>query len=277
VSRWSRVAAIALVGCGFSAPGNTPADADTAGSDTGIGGAVCGGAIESEDLISRWQFSRDSREVDDLGVAAAEANGQINTVNGPTACGDAIGFGDGQPSFLLINDRLEWDAIRSLDFFARYPVTATDAGLLSRDSNGSNNGNLGVYLTRDSANTTTLIALRVQRSGGGTVFRCAPAPAPDTWFHIGVNFGGDDGGDQIELWIDGSEGVATDTINLLGNNVCGSGADRHTLEGSADPWTVGISSEASDFGNSNNLSRPFGLGAIDNLRFANQRRDFSAN
>lgn len=275
---WLGAACVALIGCSFSATGGGGGGGgDGDGDGSVIGGAPCGGAIEAGDLISQWKFSRDRREADDSNIADALPSGQINTISGPSRCGDAVSFGPQDQTYILINDRDEWDQVRSLDLFARYPIGLVRASILSRDSTGSNNGNVGLALTRDVDDTTSLIALRVQRSGFSDVYRCAPAPPPDTWFHIGVNFGGDDGADLVELWIDGVLGDSTLDMNVFGGTqTCGDGADRLTIDGSPDQWFLGVSAQATDPNSTNNLQLPFTDGAVDNLRLASQRRDFSS-
>lgn len=268
---------LGATGCSFDGPATTGAS-DPADGSTGIGGGVCGGPVEASDLISHWRFERGDRERDDSGVAEAVAVGQLTTISGPGRCGDAVRFeaSDGQPNHVLIDDRAEWDEIGSFDLFVRYPAGIVDAGIVSRDASGDNNGNVGLYFGRSGDNTTDLIILRVQRPGSGDVFRCANRPAPDTWIHVGVNFGGSDAGDEVELWIDGTEGAVTGSQSLFGGN-CGDGGDPLQIDGSADPWVLGASIERSSSGDTNNMSRPLVGGAVDNLRFVSQRRDFSSN
>lgn len=271
------VGTLGLLGCSFAAPGNSAGSPEGPdGGGTGIGGAECGGSIEIADRISHWRFDEADRLADATAIADAEEMGEINTIRGPTSCGDAIGFGAADQTFLVINDRDEWDAIRSIDLFARYPAGIDDAAILSRDANFENNGNLTLYVTRDVDDTADIIALRVQDSDN-TLLRCAPAPGPDTWLHVGINLGGENDAEGVELWVDGAEGLETLDVALFDGSTCGVGTERMTPEGSPDPWTLGVSIENSSGGGFNNASRPLVNGGIDNLRFASQRRDFSAN
>jgi hypothetical protein len=131
--------------------------------------------------------------------------GTVTTVAGP--CGMAARFG--ASSYVLVPPSPALDlATGSFELHARIAsVTGTTIrGLLGRDADGSANpGHFQAGLAQDG----TIVA-RLQGSSGN-YYRCAPPPQANTWFRVGISFGGTPA-QGFRMWVDGVEATLTGTI-----------------------------------------------------------------
>jgi len=122
----------------------------------------------------------------------------------------------------------------------------------------ADNGHLGVRLQSSPRDAGALV-----------IFSDAPA-TPETWVHVGVNFGPE----GIALFIDGvrqsgdgPNGECTST-----DDICT--ADCTTsIEGNDNPWSVGAGSTGTIEGTAMGVNAHF-FGALDEVRISSTHRDF---
>ncbi len=204
----------------------------------------------------------------------ASINGSVGAVvAGPSGCGSALAFGNGE-RYLLIADDPAWTLPQgSVDAWLWVPATLDAAlGILSRDQFGNQVGHFSVFLLPDR----TILA-RLQQSGPGVTpeqlaLACSASPLPaSSWAHFGFNFGPN----GTSLYVNGKLATRTGAPGLaLGDVMCGASVASAQIPDLALPWVVGASIYASqDVPNARQL--PFLNGAIDNLRISGVERDFS--
>ncbi len=126
-------------------------------------------------------------------------------------------------------------------------------GLISRDAFGTDNaGHFSIW-----ADGRTVV-LRLQDTQNEVHLRAFDALTANRWYHIGANFGGDEG---LELYIDGKleEKDVTAKWGIDGNN---------------NPWAIGATIKHSNEGSAQGADL-YSLDALfDDVQISNQRRNF---
>jgi hypothetical protein len=186
---------------------DVPSNGDAAGTDgpggtDGASGARCTEIDAS--TVALYRFAAADPALDATGNHSGTVRGTLQAVAGP--CGDAARFSS--DAYILVPDSPAFDlATGSIELYARTSqvVDTTIRGFFGRDASGTA---LPGHIQVGLAEGGTIVA-RIQ-SSDMTFNRCAPAPAPDTWFHVGISFGGV-AGQGFRLWVDGVEGTLSST------------------------------------------------------------------
>ncbi|MCA9601842.1 MAG: hypothetical protein KC417_07455 [Myxococcales bacterium] len=199
---------------------------------------------------------------------------------GPDGCGTALETGEGGYA-LLFDDRdgdpqsdwsLENGAFELLLSLDALPVEPDDRawGIVTRELVGDDPpGQMGLYVNHDGRLYVTVKIGTGAETVARSVCAAQPLPAGDgSWHRVGVNFGVQ----GIELVVDGvpanGNGSVSNPVNA--DLACGASiADTSTALGSNVPWLIGADQSTSI------APSHFLRGAIDELRFYGERRNFS--
>lgn len=247
-----------LAACGFEAAGGSAPDA------TGFD-APLDPSCEIEPDLARWPLLNAPTDLDTLNGVPATAMGAVTPITaGP--CGGALELTP-TPAipFMTIADRPAWDDLARIELWVR-TTDAPLAGILSRDSNGSQDGTVALY-EATLGGATRLFAVRLQQAVPDTTdILCGPRPAPGTWVHIRIELG-----PPNELYIDGVKAdVVGGSPNLPGNQPCSTSTIPYIP--SQDPFVLGAANAFSDAGTTSDVRDPFSGGAISNLKFYRRPR-----
>jgi hypothetical protein len=202
--------------------------------------------------------------------------GALTYVAGPPGCGTAVAFPGAGTIYGIIDDAATFDIgpTGSVDFwFLTDAATTTHVGLLSRDQSGSSpTGQLNLAVTIDGSPYA-----RIQTAAGEAVVCGPPGLAHGMWHHFGVNFGPP----GFELFVDGMRMDENREVPIVEppsdtTFTCGTNTDGD-LTGSMGslPIYLGVNNGYSSAGTTDDQRGFFRDGAIDHLRFSNERRDFT--
>ena len=189
-------------------------------------------------------------------------------VSGKTGCDKAMSFTATSPiSYVEVPDSSAWDIKQgSVDLWVRFDqASGTDEGLISRDASGTNEpGHFSILRRCNGA-----IVARLQSTTGEAQV-CSKPLAKDTWYHVGVNFGGSGG---LKLYINGTPANQTADI-ICGTSTIACGQSITTgIDGNSNPWVIGASSWNSGDGVATPATLPL-RGDLDSVRISKTRRSF---
>lgn len=205
-------------------------------------------------------------------VAAADGTPfELATIEGPPGCQNAVSVQGAQGGVVTLDS----DAFRSatsIDFWFKSPqrpFNTNTVGLLTKDGQNNDIGDVGIYLFAPSRDTPELRVLLRLQDATDTYFACSLATlAKDEWHHVAVSF---DSADGVVMYVDGvtaDSGAQLDGT-ALGNADCGTlnEAARATLEQNRRGWLWGASNaSAPDTAIGNAM-----IGAVDELRFRSEK------
>ena len=229
-------------------------------------------------ILGRFTYDVDFDDVDGRHTARRQnAGGCITRTPGRSVeCGRALHFASScEAAWVEIEDSEDWNDVSAVDFWLR-PGASAPAGYVSRDALGFGTGHFAIFRGEEDR-----IAVRVQLASDETQTTICSNERidDDEWIHIGVNVGA--GG--IELWIDGVAQSGRGDLTLRSEDpvwilTCNDNAELELDLGELDlPWVLG----ASPYGCeppclASELEAFVVDGAIDELRFAEQRQDFGS-
>lgn len=241
-------------------------DADGSSSDGGSAGVLgCPIPPGAVNVWAQYHFDGTLDEHYGLRPMAAHSFDAPAFVPGPGECGQAVQLAS---SYVKIADDPVWDQLGSIDFWFRMDAWPAELyGLLSREQLGVGEpGQLTVVVS-----STGRVMLRIQNGVGMEVALCSAdgAVAPGIWAHVGVNVGPSG---PVELWVNGAPATATDGVFY--ELTCGTNAGAEYGILGDWSWFVGAGAHFDD-GTGSDIRFPLS-GAIDELRFVDDRRSFAA-
>jgi hypothetical protein len=260
---------LAVAGCGRLHFDHALDAGDPDASDApGAGNDWCEGP--RTDTVALYTFDSGAFGVDAMGAHTGTLRGTATSVASP--CGQGMMVGDS--SYVLVPDSPAFDLdTGSIEMLMRLPVLplSTQQAPLARDASGAADGHL---LFMISSGGHALV--RLQRAGGISVSRCTDIVPVDTWFHLGVSFGGGDGR-GLRIWLDHVESTVSNVSDpMLGELDC---AAPHPfgLAGNDNALVIGAAnSQGAESDPDPSVTIPFTAGMLDQVRLSSGWRDFGA-